>query len=109
MAGKKLLITGATGKQGGYVVEALLSSSFQILALTRNTTSSAAQSLASNPNVTIVQGDSTSPGPIFEAYKDIYGVFCMTAMGKVAEEAQAKPLIDASIKNGGPAFHFHLC
>jgi hypothetical protein len=28
MAGKKRLVTGATGKQGGYVVEALLSSSF---------------------------------------------------------------------------------
>jgi uncharacterized protein YbjT (DUF2867 family) len=106
MAGKKLLITGATGKQGGYVVEALLSSSFQILALTRNTTSSTAQLLASSPNVTIIQGDSTSPDPIFEAHKDIYGVFCMTAMGKVAEEAQAKPLIDASIKNGVQHFVF---
>lgn len=109
MAARKLLITGATGKQGGAVVDALLSSGtpFQILALTRNASSSRAQSLASKPNITIVEGDPSSPAAIFEAHKPIYGVFCVTVPGKAGvEEAQAKPLIDESVKNGVDHFVF---
>jgi uncharacterized protein YbjT (DUF2867 family) len=104
---RKILVTGATGKQGGAVLEALIASKapFQILALTRD--ASKAQSLASKPNVTIVQGDITNPASIFEANKPIYGVLCVTVPGKHgAEEAQAKPLIDESIKNGVEHFVF---
>jgi uncharacterized protein YbjT (DUF2867 family) len=90
MATKKVLIMGATGKQGGAAIEALLKSStnFQILALTRNASSPSAQRLASNPKITVVEGDASSPLPIFEAHKSIYGVFCMTTMGKISEEDQ---------------------
>jgi len=107
MSTKNVLITGATGKQGGAVLEALLASKapFQILALTRD--ASKAQSLASKPNVTVIEGNSTNPASIFEANKPIYGVFCVTVPGKEgAEEAQAKPLIDESIKNGVEHFVF---
>ena len=104
---RKILITGATGKQGGAVTEALIASQapFQILALSRNV--SRAQSLASKPNVTVVQGDISNPASIFEANNPIYGVFCVTVPGKKgAEEAQAKPLIDESLKNGVEHFVF---
>lgn len=104
---RKILITGATGKQGGAVIEALIASQapFQILALTRDV--SRAQSLASKPNVTIVEGDISKPSSIFEANNPIYGVFCVTVPGKKdAEEAQAKPLIDESLKNGVEHFVF---
>jgi uncharacterized protein YbjT (DUF2867 family) len=104
---RKILVTGATGKQGGAVLEALIASKapFQILALTRD--ASKAQSLASKPNVTVVQGDITNPASIFEANKPLYGVLCVTVPGKHgAEEAQAKPLIDESIKNGVEHFVF---
>jgi uncharacterized protein YbjT (DUF2867 family) len=104
---RKILVTGATGKQGGAVIEALTASEapFQILALTRD--ASRAKSLASKPNVTVVQGDISNPASIFEAHNPIYGVFCVTFPGKkAAEEAQAKPLIDESLKNGVEHFVF---
>jgi len=105
MLTKKLLITGATGKQGGAVIDALLASStkFQILALTRDANSTAAKALAAKPNVTIVEGDATIPAPYFDAHRPIHGVFLVTSfgMGKEGmEEAQAEPIIDDSIKNG---------
>jgi uncharacterized protein YbjT (DUF2867 family) len=109
MAARKLLIMGATGKQGGAAIQALLKSSedFQILALTRNASSPSAQRLASNPKITVVEGDATSPSSIFSAHKPIYGVFCMTTMeGKISQEEQAKPLIDASVANGVEHFVF---
>jgi uncharacterized protein YbjT (DUF2867 family) len=111
MAARKLLITGATGKQGGAVIEALLASSsnFQILALTRNKSSPKAQALASKPNITVVEGDSISPDLIFDAHNPIYGVFLITtfAPGKhQMEEAQAHPIIDAAIKNNVKHFVF---
>lgn len=90
MSAKKLLILGGTGKQGAAAIEALSksSSNFQILALTRNASSPAAQRLAKNPKVTLVEGDATSPASIFKEHSPIHGVFCMTAMGKVSEEDQ---------------------
>jgi len=106
---KKILVTGATGKQGGAVIKALQESSpsFQILALTRNASSQGAQALASKPNTTVVEGDHTSLAPIFEKHKPIFGIFSVTVMDKEgSEEAQAKPLIDESVKNGVELFVF---
>jgi len=106
---RKLLIVGATGKQGGAVIDSLLAKSapFEILALTRNASSSKAQSLTSKSNIKIVEGDASSPASIFEANTPIYGVFCVTTPGKGdAEEMQAKPLIDEAIKNGVEHFVF---
>jgi uncharacterized protein YbjT (DUF2867 family) len=106
---KKILVTGATGKQGGAVITALQESSpsFQILALTRNASSNGAKALGSKPNVTVVEGDYTNLPSIFEKHKPIYGVFSVTVMGKEGdEEKQAKPLIDESIKSGVEVFVF---
>lgn len=108
-ANKKILVTGATGKQGGAVIKALQESSpsFQILALTRNANSKGAQSLPSKPNVTVVEGDHTNLPSIFEEHKPIYGVFSVTVPGKEGlEEEQAKPLIDESMKAGVEMFVF---
>ena len=106
---RKILVTGATGKQGRAVIEALEASSgtpFQILAMTRNANSAGAKALAAKPNVTIVEGESHKPNAIFEAHKPIYGVFSVTVFAKVPEEEQAKPLIDASIARGVEHFVF---
>jgi uncharacterized protein YbjT (DUF2867 family) len=103
MAARKLLITGATGNQGRAVIDALLSSSspFQILALTRDASSARAKSLASKPYITVIEGDSTSPAPIFSKHGPIYGVFLVTTHGKQgAEEAQATPMITEAAKSG---------
>lgn len=56
---KTLLITGATGKQGGSVIAALLKAKadFEILAVTRDASSGGAQNLlAKSSNIKVVEG-----------------------------------------------------
>ncbi|KAK1765372.1 NmrA-like family domain-containing protein 1 [Phialemonium atrogriseum] len=102
-----VLVVGATGKQGGAVVTALLNLPEprpKILALTRNAESAGAKALAeAHPGaIELVQGDSTDPAPIFETRPkgSISGIFVVTSPGKVDEEKQAIPLIDAAVSHG---------
>ncbi|KAI9727577.1 MAG: hypothetical protein M1834_008016 [Cirrosporium novae-zelandiae] len=107
---KTLLITGATGKQGGAVIQALSQSkaadTFNIIAITRSEKSRSAQSLASQPNVSLVEGDLNNPTAIFEKTGPVWGVFSVqvASPGSDNEEKQGKALIDAAIANG--ASHF---
>jgi uncharacterized protein YbjT (DUF2867 family) len=80
---KVLLVTGATGKQGGAVINSILSSSqaksFNILGVTRNAESGSAKKLVER-GVKIVQGDLNDVPAIFEKAKKvtsdpIFGVF----------------------------------
>jgi uncharacterized protein YbjT (DUF2867 family) len=82
MAPRKILVTGATGKQGGAVVKALLNHppdfDYVILALTRNVSSPKAKALASNPKVELISGDLDDCDAIFEkagGKGSIWGVF----------------------------------
>ncbi|KAK5662451.1 hypothetical protein OQA88_8362 [Cercophora sp. LCS_1] len=109
MASQNILIVGATGQQGGSVVKALLSRPpssppIHILALTRNTSSPRAQALAKAHKdvIELVQGDSTDPKPIFESRPkgSINAIFIVTTPGKIPEEKQAIPLIDAAVEHG---------
>ena len=109
MAARRFLITGATGKQGGAVVDALLSrisassTPIEILALTRNQDSSRAKFLASKPNITIIQGDTRDSSAVFAKTGPVDGVFVVSVPNPFngsAEEEQALPPIDASIKHG---------
>jgi uncharacterized protein YbjT (DUF2867 family) len=78
-----ILVTGATGKQGGAVIQNLIKkiAPFQILALTRNTQSASAQKLLkASKNITLIQGDLDNPSEIFknaqqQASGPIWGVF----------------------------------
>lgn len=124
MPSRKILVTGATGKQGGAVVKALLASNstsntdegdFTILALTRHTESQSAKKLAENPKVELIQGDLDHTGSIFEKAGEtgsIWGVFLVTlpALGKKdAVEVEAKQgynLVDASVAYGVKHFVF---
>ena len=56
---KTILVTGATGKQGGSVIENLANNpEFTLLAVTRNTAGGSAQKLTSKgSNIKLVQGD----------------------------------------------------
>lgn len=110
MAPQTILVVGATGKQGGAVIKALLAlpdaaTRFHILALTRDAQSAHAQALAeAHPGVLeLVQGDSANPEPIFTSRPkgSIAGLFVVTVPGgKVSEEQQATPLIDAAVAHG---------
>ncbi|KAH8719429.1 hypothetical protein GQ44DRAFT_712363 [Phaeosphaeriaceae sp. PMI808] len=104
---KPLLITGATGKQGGAVIKALEGSDFEILALTRNTSSPSAQKLTQKSlNVKLLQGDLDNPTAIFQNAQEvtsnpIWGVFSVqvnaVGTGGRTEEQQGKALIDAAL------------
>ncbi|XDG05702.1 hypothetical protein ABKA04_005317 [Annulohypoxylon sp. FPYF3050] len=110
---RALLIAGATGKQGGAVVSALLKANadFEILALTRDSQSASAQRLLKkSPKIKLVAGNLDAPDEIFTKAKEvtktpIWGVYSVqAAIGGGAthrtEEVQGKALIDASLKNG---------
>ncbi|KAI1454742.1 NAD(P)-binding protein [Annulohypoxylon moriforme] len=103
-----ILIVGATGQQGGFVLSelaTLLSSQplstkpkINVLALTRTASSPKAQALPSkypSLNLKVVEGDTRNPGPIFESYPQINAVFSYTTPPD--EEPQAKFLIDAAV------------
>ena len=113
---RRILVTGATGNQGGAVIDALINAqeagavkvdSIEILALTRNTKSAKAQALAAKSNsIALLRGDldnvtnifETASGPIdavFSVQTDVYGSPEKVAMGEV----QGRALIDAAIKN----------
>jgi len=101
-------VTGATGKQGGALIEALLankSSNFDIYGLTRNASSNSAKKLTAR-KVVMIEGDTKNPVPVFDKIgTGVWGVFSVTIPGK-DEEEQAKPLIDAAVANGVQHFVF---
>jgi uncharacterized protein YbjT (DUF2867 family) len=114
---KVLLITGATGKQGGATIKALLDSpqskDFTILAVTRNPESGSAQKLKEK-GIKIVKGDLNDVPGIFAAAKEaasepIWGVFSVQIPGGrgasvKTEEAQGKALVDGALESGVKMF-----
>ncbi|CVK94821.1 related to nucleoside-diphosphate-sugar epimerases [Fusarium mangiferae] len=110
---RNILVTGATGKQGGAVVQALLNrypSKFTILAVTRNAQSPTALRLAQkSSSVKVVEGDLDNVSSLFKATEKvasgpIWGVFSVQAVvgnGATSETElrQGKGLIDESIKH----------
>lgn len=103
---KTLLITGATGKQGGAVIRAVFayqpSPPFQIIAVTRSIASKSAQALVSKPNVSLVEGDLDNPAAIFQQLGPVWGVFSVQVSSphSSAEEIQGTALIGAAIAHG---------
>lgn len=117
---RSLLITGATGKQGGAVVNALLErpDEFTILAVTRDPNSASAKRLAAkSPTIKLVKGDLNDVPSLFEAAKaasptgKIWGVFSVQGMemkvkhdaGDLASAPEVKQgvgLIDEALKAG---------
>lgn len=103
MSTKTILVLGATGKQGGSLVDALRPSDasgdtteFQLLALTRSPTSPAARRLASEPHVKVVEGNLDSPGSIRKVFDDaggkgsIWGVFVVLAFPGLGANADGE-------------------
>ncbi|KAI0181578.1 NAD(P)-binding protein [Hypoxylon sp. FL1284] len=106
MSTTTILVVGATGRQGSSVLTELanLQSSssepkpkIKVLALTRSASSAKAQALASQHpslDLTVVEGDSRQPKPIFAAHPGIDAVFSYTTPPD--EEPQAMALVDAA-------------
>ena len=78
MSGKlNVLVTGATGKQGGHLVRELLARGHSIRALTRKPESAGAAALAAR-GVTIVTGDFEDQGSLERAARGVDTVFAMS-------------------------------
>jgi uncharacterized protein YbjT (DUF2867 family) len=76
-----ILVTGATGKQGGAVVKHLLQQNFPVRALVRNLESPAVKSLADR-GVEIIQGDLDNAESLELAVVGAYGVFSVQAFSE---------------------------
>jgi uncharacterized protein YbjT (DUF2867 family) len=73
---RKILVTGATGQQGGSLARLLLQKKHKVYALTRNTQSSAAQDLR-NKGANIVKGDLDDSDSLEQAVNGIDSIFLM--------------------------------
>ena len=99
---KTILVTGATGRQGGAVIRHLLPKGWKLRALTRNRANHAAQELA-RQGIELVQGDLEDPASLPAALKGAYGVYSVQdfwAVGAKREIAQGKNLAEAAKKAG---------
>ncbi len=90
---KIILVTGATGKQGGSTLKHLAHhGGFHLRALTRNPESKVAQALASQ-GIEVRKGDLDDVGSLKAALKDVWGVFAVQntwEAGVQGEEEQGK-------------------
>lgn len=73
---RSILVTGATGQQGGAVARALLSRGHRVKALTRKPDSDAARQLAA-AGAEVVAGDLADAASIVQAAKDVDTMFLM--------------------------------
>lgn len=97
-----VLVSGATGRQGGAVIRHLLRKGWKLRALTRNTASHAAQELA-RKGVEVLQGDLENPVSLARATRGVYGVYSVQdfwSVGAKRETQQGKNLADAAKKAG---------
>lgn len=101
----KILVTGATGQQGGAVIDHLLSGEFgqhEVYGLTRDLTDERAQELVSQ-GVHIVEGDMRDYDRMVSLLGGVDGVFCVTTFfeeGTDEELAQGLAVADAAAKTG---------
>ena len=97
-----ILVTGATGKQGGAVARELLSHGYKVRAMTRKQTESAARELAAR-GAEIVTADLDQPATLERALAGVWGVFAVQntwEAGVVQEELQGKRFAEIA-KNAG--------
>jgi uncharacterized protein YbjT (DUF2867 family) len=103
---KTVLVTGATGRQGGAVVRHMLPRGWKLRALTRNTSSPAAQDLA-RQGVELVPGDLEDPDSLARAARGTHGIYSVQdfwSVGARREVQQGKNLADAA--RGAGVEHF---
>ncbi|MFG2775536.1 NmrA/HSCARG family protein [Streptomyces sp. NPDC048350] len=108
MADKKIItVIGATGKQGGGLVRAVLADpdeEFAVRAVTRHPEGDAAQELKRLGVTDIVHGDLDDPPSLAPAFEHAYGAFLVTPfwehMSAAQEQAQALALARAASHAG---------
>jgi uncharacterized protein YbjT (DUF2867 family) len=99
-----VLVTGATGRQGGSVVDALLADGVDVRALTRDPTSDRARALADR-GVEVVGGDLDRRADLRRAMGGVDGVFLVTdffSAGRAGEIRQGRNGVKAAVEAGVP-------
>lgn len=97
-----ILVTGATGAQGGATARALLAAGKRVRILARNPDAPAAQALA-KLGAEIAKGDMNDAASLAAAMQGAYGVFSVLrpdADGSDAERRHGYALVEAAQKNG---------
>lgn len=98
---KIILVTGATGQQGGAVARQLLKNQWQVRAFVRDTNKESAQALA-DAGAELTQGDLDDSAALNAAMEGVYGVFSFPnmAQGLDSEIRQGKIVADAAKATG---------
>lgn len=99
---KTLLITGATGRQGGAVIRHMLLKGWKLRALTRNPEGHAAKVLL-RQGIEVVQGDLEDPASLERVSVGVYGIYSVQdfwAVGAKREVQQGKNVANAAKKAG---------
>jgi len=107
MENKKIIaVVGATGAQGGGLVQAILNdkdSEFAVRAITRNTNSDKAKALKEQ-GVEIVEADVDDKKSLIKAFEGAYGAFCVTFFWEhfspEKEKQHAKNMAEAAAEAG---------
>ena len=98
---RTILVTGATGRQGGAVARTLMTHGWKVRALVRDPSKPAAQHLAKN-TIELIKGDLFTTASLEEALTGVYGVFSVQTSnaehGIGGEIIQGKLLADAAAK-----------
>jgi uncharacterized protein YbjT (DUF2867 family) len=99
---KKVLVTGATGKQGGAVADQLLRRGFTVRALTRKPDGDAAKALAGR-GAEVVRGDLDDAASLQKALAGVWGIWAVQntwEAGVEREEEQGKRLARLARESG---------
>lgn len=99
---RTVLVTGATGQQGGAVARALLAAGFHVRGMTRNVESDNARALT-DAGAEMVTGSFTDEDSMSSALAGVDAVFAMSTPfegGVDAETEQGRALVDAAADAG---------
>jgi uncharacterized protein YbjT (DUF2867 family) len=98
---KTILVTGATGHQGGAVLRHLRQRGFPVRVLTRDPEQPKARQLTGH-GVEVVRGDLNDPASLGRAMDELYGVFSVqdSTQGAETEIRMGRNLADAAKRSG---------
>jgi uncharacterized protein YbjT (DUF2867 family) len=99
---KTVLITGATGRQGGAVIRHMLPKNWKLRALVFKADEPTVQNLRSQ-GIEVVRGNMEDPASLEPATRGVYGVYSVQdfwSVGAKREVQQGKNLADAARKAG---------
>jgi uncharacterized protein YbjT (DUF2867 family) len=100
MADQLVLVTGATGQQGGAIARELLAKGYKVRAMTRKPDGDPAKALAA-AGAEIVQGDLDDTASVEKALQGVWGAFAVQntwEAGVEQEEVQGKAFANAAKK-----------